>query len=1171
MSDIRSTNSSNNCPRVLVHLHCYYQDQVKGLLRKLHKLIPYANLQMVATVSKSVKDRKRVKQAILSYFGDARIIEVDNLGYDVGPFVEAVNSVDLSNYDYVLKIHTKGRGKQFSAHLRDDVMFNDDIWVDMLLGALIDSPKSFIAACDAFKDDSVGMVGAETCLMQDRPSRRVHYILRVNDELKKMGLPAVQNVCFIAGTMFMARASVFGPLKQYSINDFGKPFAGINDYTLAHTFERLLGGLVISGGYEIRGLKTIDYKKRLVADGLLHDRRLITGEEIVKKKRRVTPVDLARRAARVSVKRKKVIAHSSLFDARWYLKNNPDIGDVDPVVHYLEKGYLEGRNPSKYFDNEKYIETHPECKKLGMNPLLHYEVYLRPKKRGFGAVGYQRLAMKATIENSDLFDAEWYIQNNPDVKEQGIDPAWHYLVTGGMANRDPSPGFCSDEYLSLHPDVRREKVNPLYHFLTNGFIQGHELSSLEFRQPVFSEEACKARRVFATNPAVHRRTAIVATYSSDGTVSDSLLYLLKGVKEVADNIVLIGDCPIIPDELDKLDGLVCYAEYERRGRYDFGSYKQGLIVARELGLLDAKNVDELIMMNDSCYGPVYPFKESFEFMKSHIIYDFWGYNCNKSAGTWYLCSFFYVFNRKIIDSRLLDEFFCRVRGPVTRGVAVEQFEIELSRVLTSQKMKGRSLIGWNPHAKYNHRNILIGLTRYRIPLIKKKSISGEAMDNISTALQIIKRDNPELYSLIDTKQRIYEHHLATMEEFRASIPSIVDDLRNKMTRGEMVKALFLVNDAAMFPGKPLFECMLHDRMYDPEIYVIPDTRDENYIDIIDDTIERHVQSLRLSLPVDRVHGVHRDEYGRWPDITVGADIVCFPSPYNVSSYNYNIRYALGRRFLPIIFNYGYYRSIYDREIMGMYNYTYCWKVFLECSENAKEYEEYSVLGGSNASLVGYVKMDDLAKYQKTEHDRPRILVALHHSVDGGFNDTLALANFIRYFDYFKALPDVYPNIDFVYRPHPALFSALERQDDWDEQKTKSYIDAMKSKQNVIWSDGGDYFQEFADSDACIQDCGSFLVEYVYTGKPCCYMLKDPSDIEAKFAPLGKACLEQCYVSYSTKDIDDFIKDVVLGGDDPKAEGRAELAKRVMVNYPHAAEAALEDIVGSIMNASESKG
>lgn len=72
------------------------------------------------------------------------------------------------------------------------------------------------------------------------------------------------------------------------------------------------------------------------------------------------------------------------------------------------------------------------------------------------------------IKNSDLFDHQWYLTQNPDVRESGIDPARHYLLFGGFERRDPSTNFSSQGYLDLHSDVKESGINPLEHYLRHG-------------------------------------------------------------------------------------------------------------------------------------------------------------------------------------------------------------------------------------------------------------------------------------------------------------------------------------------------------------------------------------------------------------------------------------------------------------------------------------------------------------------------------------------------------------------------------------------------------------------------------------------------------------------------------------------------------------------------------
>lgn len=72
------------------------------------------------------------------------------------------------------------------------------------------------------------------------------------------------------------------------------------------------------------------------------------------------------------------------------------------------------------------------------------------------------------LRRSPLFDAKFYLENNPDVLGAGIDPARHYLLQGWKERRDPSAAFSTSQYLSDNPDVARARVNPLLHYLRQG-------------------------------------------------------------------------------------------------------------------------------------------------------------------------------------------------------------------------------------------------------------------------------------------------------------------------------------------------------------------------------------------------------------------------------------------------------------------------------------------------------------------------------------------------------------------------------------------------------------------------------------------------------------------------------------------------------------------------------
>ena len=59
---------------------------------------------------------------------------------------------------------------------------------------------------------------------------------------------------------------------------------------------------------------------------------------------------------------RKGVASSGLFDRNWYLDQYSDVrsAGIDPVLHYLDYGAREGRNPSAQFDTALYLSRYPD-------------------------------------------------------------------------------------------------------------------------------------------------------------------------------------------------------------------------------------------------------------------------------------------------------------------------------------------------------------------------------------------------------------------------------------------------------------------------------------------------------------------------------------------------------------------------------------------------------------------------------------------------------------------------------------------------------------------------------------------------------------------------------------------------------------------------------------------
>lgn len=77
------------------------------------------------------------------------------------------------------------------------------------------------------------------------------------------------------------------------------------------------------------------------------------------------------------------IRASGQFDEAWYLAQNPDVAKngIDPILHYIDHGAAELRNPNPGFDTEYYLGKYPDVALAAMNPLDHYIRFGRGEQR----------------------------------------------------------------------------------------------------------------------------------------------------------------------------------------------------------------------------------------------------------------------------------------------------------------------------------------------------------------------------------------------------------------------------------------------------------------------------------------------------------------------------------------------------------------------------------------------------------------------------------------------------------------------------------------------------------------------------------------------------------------------------------------------------------------------
>lgn len=365
-----------------------------------------------------------------------------------------------------------------------------------------------------------------------------------------------------------------------------------------------------------------------------------------------------------------------------------------------------------------------------------------------------------------------------------------------------------------------------------------------------------------------------------------------------------------------------------------------------------------------------------------------------------------------------------------------------------------------------------------------------------------------------------------------------------------IKVAFILVFNSVFPTRPVFEAMLDNPRFDPYIVIAPNVSRGHHYQM--QVYTEALTALSEQYPGRVIEG-YCEKYDTYYELKDEFKLIFFCNPYPKLVHRFHsLDYFLDKDVLTVYANYGFAALSFWNEVLTTEFYNKIWLACIETATNLSYLKKHQQISGINGEVTGYLKMDKMASVVPEKRERKRIIISPHHTVWGW--STLNIGNFLTYSDLFLELPKRYPQIDFVFRPHPLLFSNLIAHKLWTQEQIDAYVRKLEENGNAVYDHSGDYFDQFVNSDAMIHDCGSFIGEYLYTEKPCCYMLKSEEQTREGLVPLGQKCMENYYKAFEEKDIIAFIEDVVLKGNDPMKEQREAFVRtELKFNYPHATE------------------
>lgn len=252
-----------------------------------------------------------------------------------------------------------------------------------------------------------------------------------------------------------------------------------------------------------------------------------------------------------------------------------------------------------------------------------------------------------------------------------------------------------------------------------------------------------------------KRLGIFSYYDKDGVVDTYIEYILDNLICVVDDLIIAVNGKI------NVEGQVKFGKYTKHiiirnnKGFDAGAYAD--IIINIIGKEELKRWDEIVLCNDTFYGPFKSFKDIFKSMNFSEC-DFWGLNYVENNILNHIQSYFLVFRNKIIQNGdLFEYFFSEINSEeeeISNVYAI--FEVGLFNRMVSLGYKFDVYSNTKNYSIYDSADICI--IKYGLPIWKKKTFHPDYLNleqQIFIFQHIMYKTKYELNHILSSIKRQY--------------------------------------------------------------------------------------------------------------------------------------------------------------------------------------------------------------------------------------------------------------------------------------------------------------------------------------------------------------------------------------------------------------------------------
>lgn len=388
------------------------------------------------------------------------------------------------------------------------------------------------------------------------------------------------------------------------------------------------------------------------------------------------------------------------------------------------------------------------------------------------------------------------------------------------------------------------------------------------------------------------------------------------------------------------------------------------------------------------------------------------------------------------------------------------------------------------------------------------------------------------------KQKFLSEILLKLNEMENSLEEINFILKNPEDRNifkkfsiKIIRPVFIIQSFEFWNSlEPIIKKMAESSEFDPIILLIP-SRYSEHEEYLYRVKENNFKELKIPIFIyDELIKINTDCLE-----LLSPDIVFRQAPWehlvpeNVMTKNL-MKYKLC--YVP----YGSPMTNVGAVFFNQPLHNYAWRIYNDIEFHYANYSLYNLTKSINVKTVGDTKLESIYNKLNTKYntynfkmnEKLKLLWCPHHSMD----------NWLGFCTFHKNYNDIYDfaaknqDIDIIFRPHPAMKTAILVNDKMSENEYNQFFDKFLKLENVRLDYDSDYIDLFEESSLLVSDGIAFLVDYLMTGKPIIYF---DSQCSVGFNDYYTEFHSCWYKVISVNEVEERIKCIKLGNDELKSE------------------------------------